>query len=225
MKLTHATREAIRYACLNFHYAKAIPVNTIGYNVYNDSGEWCGVVLFGTGAAPKIGSPFGLVQGQVLELVRVALNGKQPCTSKVVSEALKQLKKDCPLCRLVVLYADCDQNHLGTIYQATNWIYIGRVTEGQSHSFLIDGKKIHEKSVRDFVLKRYSDGSIDNIKKAFHTDNVQKFYTQGKEKYLFPLDKQIRKKIEQLRKPYPKKDPNWTKIDRKQFKHEDNGND
>ena len=146
MRLTYATPKAIDYACKHFHYAKAVPANHIGYNVYNNTDEWCGVILYGTGATPHIASPYGLNQGQVLELVRVALNGKQSCTSQAVAMSLKQLHKDCPLCRLVVSYADCDQSHLGTIYQATNWIYTGLSDRGDTY-FLINGKKTHRKSV------------------------------------------------------------------------------
>lgn len=63
MRLTRATKEAVKYACLHFHYAKAVPVNTIGYNVYNDSDEWCGVVLFGSGACNHIGNEYNIPQG------------------------------------------------------------------------------------------------------------------------------------------------------------------
>ena len=63
MRLTRANNDAVRYACMHFHYAKAVPVNTIGYNVYNDADEWCGVVLFGTGANNCIGTEYNLPQG------------------------------------------------------------------------------------------------------------------------------------------------------------------
>lgn len=63
MKLTRATPQAVRYACMNYHYARAVPVNTIGYNVYNDADEWCGVVLYGTGANNQIGREYNLPQG------------------------------------------------------------------------------------------------------------------------------------------------------------------
>ena len=36
MRLEKASYKAIKYACLNFHYAKAIPVNTFGFNVFNN---------------------------------------------------------------------------------------------------------------------------------------------------------------------------------------------
>ncbi len=140
MRLTVANKEAIKYACLKFHYAKSVPVNSFGYNVFNNDDEWCGVVLFGRGANYHIAGEYGLVQGECLELVRVALNGKQEMTSQCVAAALKALKKDCPLCQLVVSYADCDQNHLGTIYQATNWIYVGTVKENKKR-LLLDDKR------------------------------------------------------------------------------------
>lgn len=152
MRLTYATNKAINYACKHFHYAKATPVNTLGYNVYNDDDEWCGCVLFGSGANNNIGNEYGLKQGQVLELVRVALNGKQSCTSQVVSASLKQLHKDCPLCRLVVSYADCDQSHLGTIYQATNWCFVGTMMQNvHDSSWIINGKRYHGRIISDWV--------------------------------------------------------------------------
>lgn len=125
MRISRATNQSIKYACTNFHYAKSVPANPIGYNIYNASNEWCGVILYAVGANYQIGSEYDLPIGRVLELVRVALNGKQECTSQALALSLKQLKKDRPLVELIVSYADCDQNHLGTIYQATNWIYVG----------------------------------------------------------------------------------------------------
>lgn len=218
MRLTYATREAVKYACMKFHYAKAVPVNTIGYNVYNDADEWCGVVLYGTGATPNIGRSYGLNQGEVLELVRVALNGKQSCTSQVVAASLKQLHKDCPLCRMVVSYADCDQNHLGTIYQATNWIYVGTMDEGTRGAFLIHGKKVHPKTIYSVRLPdgRRCPQTLEAVRK-YIDPNAELFYTKGKRKYLFPMDKKMRKQIMPLSKPYPKEDAEWQKIDRKQF--------
>ena len=82
MRLTLANAKAIKHACLKFHYAKSVPSVQYGFNVYNDDDEWCGVICYGGGATPNIGKPFGLMQGEILELVRVALNGKQKTTFK-----------------------------------------------------------------------------------------------------------------------------------------------
>lgn len=106
-----ASNKAIAYACKYYHYAGHSPAgNVLGYSVFNDD-EFCGVVTFGSGANNNIGTAYGLKQGEVCELTRVALNGKQPTTSQVVAMCLKRLKKDAPLIRLVVSYADVDQKH------------------------------------------------------------------------------------------------------------------
>lgn len=221
MRLTYATHKAIDYACKHFHYAKAVPVNTLGYNVYNDNGEWCGVVLFGTGANNNIGKEYGLKQGQVFELVRVALNGKQSCTSQAVALSLKQLHKDCPLCRLVVSYADIDQSHLGTIYQATNWAFVGTMMKDQhDSSWIVKGKRYHGRIVSDWIRNR---GGLQGLTRhqflqKYYDPNAQPYITKGKRKYLMPMDKRMRKQIEPLRQPYPKDDADWHKIDRSQFK-------
>ena len=224
MRLTKASQKAVRYACLHFHYAKAVPVNTLGYNVYNDNDEWCGVVLFGSGSNNNIGNEYKLKQGQVFELVRVALNGKQSCTSQCVALALKALHKDCPLCRLVVSYADCDQNHLGTIYQATNWFYVGTMMQNEhDSSWIIHGKRYHGRIISDWVRNRGGLQGLTRLQflQKYYDINAKPYITKGKRKYLMPMDKAMRRQIEPLRRPYPKDDADWHKIDRSQFKHND----
>lgn len=221
MKLTRATSQAIEYACLNYHYAKSVPGNPIGYNVYNDSNEWCGVILYAVGATQNAGKPYGLLTGAILELVRVALNGKQERTSQAVAASLKMLHQDVPQCRLVVSYADCDQDHLGTIYQATNWIYVGTMMENaRDSSWIINGKRYHGRTLSDWIKRR---GGLHGMTreqffKTFYDKNAYPYITKGKRKYLMPMDKAMRKQVEPLRKPYPKNDDNWQKMDRSQFK-------
>lgn len=200
IELRNATAKAIRYACLHFHYAKAVPSVIYGYNVYQN-GEWCGVILFGSGATPNIASPFGMVQGEVVELVRVALNGKQNTTSECVAAALRKLHQDAPQIKIVVSYADDDQGHVGTIYQATNWIYLGRCNEGDRSAFIINGKKTHPRTVGSWGGVQ----SLDWIRK--HIDpNATEFRTKGKEKYIFCFNKKIRRQWLGKAKEYPKKD-------------------
>lgn len=206
MKLTRATKEAIKYACLNFHYAKTIPVCTLGYNVYNDKNEWCGVIVYGRGANNNMSKEFDLANGEALELVRVALNGKQECTSKALAISLRLIKKDCPLCKLIISYADIDQDHYGVIYQATNWIYTGDNTVNEKTAYIINGKKIHSKTVSDRVYRYFEKFSFENVCKVYHTNDVKEFITKGKRRYLFPLNDDMRKKIIGMKKDYPKKD-------------------
>ena len=226
MILTRANNKAIEYACKMFHYSKTVPVNSLGYNVYNSRQEWCGVILYGTGANNHIADMYKLCQGQCLELTRVALNGKQECTSQAIAMSIKQLKKDCPNVRLIVSYADVDQNHLGTIYQATNWIYVGtNLQNSKDGSWIINGKRTHGKTISDLIKRKggLKGLSRENYIRKYFDANAIEYITKGKRKYLMPLDKQIRKQIEPLRKQYPKED-GWEKIDRNKFRKKEQNN-
>lgn len=199
MRISIATPKAIKYACLNFHYAKAVPANKYAFNIFNSKNEWCGVIMYGYGANSQIGSPFGLYQGEVLELVRVALNGKQETTSQALAMTLRELHKIAPQIKIIVSYADLDQSHAGIIYQATNWIYLGKYNEGSVGAFIIKGKKTHTKTIGD----RYGTSSFEYIKK-YVDKNAKKFITKGKHKYIFVFDKKLRKKWLKENKTYPK---------------------
>lgn len=195
--LTLANQSAIHYACMNFHYAKRVPVVAIAFNVYEHE-HWCGVICYGWGANPHIADIYDKWNGQVLELVRVALNGKQTTTSECLSASLREIKKYAPCLDLIVSYADVDQEHKGIIYQATNWIYVGLMNEGSKSNFIINGKKMHPRSVGAKNWKV----SLEWIKQ--HIDkNATQETTKGKHKYLFPLNKKMRKQIGMLAVDYP----------------------
>lgn len=189
MRLEKASYKAIKYACLNFHYAKAVPTYSIGYSVFNDNKEWCGVVLFGGGASVNMPTKFNLRSGQYLELNRMALNGKQLSTSKVLATAIKLIKKECPTVQMLFSYADKGQEHFGTIYQATNWFYIENI-ESSGTEYLLNGIWKHDRG-------RYNWG-VDFKK-------LPKRKKAGKHKYIYPLDKSLLSLCQSLSKPYPKK--------------------
>lgn len=201
MKLKKGTFDAAKYACLNFHYAKAVPVCQFVYSVFNDDDEWCGVIIFGGGATINIARPFDKYQGQVLELERVALNGKQGHgqTSTAVAMALKALRKEAPWVDIVVSYADLDQGHQGIIYQATNWLYIGKKNEGTRGAFIVFGKKMHPKSVHSRGWKQSLLWLKENV-----DENADEFITKGKHKYVYPMNKKIRKRLMIMVEEYPK---------------------
>ncbi len=181
---------------MNWHYSKAVPSVSLAYSVFEED-EFCGVVCFGLGATNNIGKPFGLKNGQAIELVRVALNGKQKSTSKAVAISLKLLKKDAPAVRLIVSYADSEQGHSGTIYQASNWYFIGSSTDT---NIFVNGKRQYRRSLGS----RYGTNSVSKLKQIGLTvGDVVK--TMPKHKYIYPLDKSMIEMCKRLAKPYPKK--------------------
>lgn len=199
MRITQANSKAVEYSCKMFHYAKSVPAVQYAYNVYNDNDEWCGCIVYGGGANNNLSKTFDLNSGEVLELERVALNGKQEQTSKAVALTLKQLHKDDPLCKIVVSYSDHRQKHLGTIYQATNWIYLG-LTITSDTQYFYKGKWTHERTIN-------SRSDRDKLKMILpKRENSNKF------KYVFVFDKKQRKEYQKMALPYPK-DKDLTKCE------------
>ena len=194
MLLNKASKKAMLFAVKNFHYSRTRPAGaTFGYNVFNKKKEWCGVIMYGRGGCPSMGHAYNLKHGEMLELVRVALNGKQESTSKALAISLKLVKKECPTVKMIVSYADKGQNHTGIIYQATNWNYVGQ-SKSSGYEYWYRGKWTHSKT-------------ISNAKKdrGLRTDLLKKRKVSGKIKYLYPFTKELKKQIKSISKPYLKK--------------------
>ena len=119
----------------------------------------------------------------------MALNGKQESTSKAMSIAIKLIKKNYPLVKLLISYADKGQKHKGIIYQATNWILVDE-TETSGWEIFYKGKWRHDRI-------------LANVSKSTR-ERIPKRKKSGKYKYLYPLNNKIREQILKLKKPYPK---------------------
>jgi hypothetical protein len=194
----YADYKAALYACKNWHYSKAIPAGkTYKIGVWEDD-IYKGVVIFSRGANPHTGSPYGLKQTEVCELTRIALRSHKSFVSQVMAIAIRKLKQDNPGMRLIVSYADSAQGHEGKIYQANNWIYTGYSSSSES-GILVHGKLTHRRSLG----MRYGTSNLEWLRNNIDP-NAEVINGGYKYKYLYPLDKKIRKQIITLSKTYPK---------------------
>ena len=199
LKIGWATHEAAKYAVMKWHYSKAMPSGKlIRFGVWEDE-RFIGCVLFGRGATPSIGSPYGLIQIEICELVRVALNKHKTPVTKIISLSIKKLKQTNPGLKLVVSYADQNQEHYGIIYQAGNWVYAGETNKTNLY-FDKKGRKYHERVVSVTGYKK----QFGVYKKVYKPDDLRKEEQKPKFRYLYPLNKKIRRQILKLSKPYPK---------------------
>ena len=200
LKIDWATHEAAKYAVENWHYSESMPVGKlVKVGAWEDE-KFIGVVIFGRGAAINIGSPFGLPQTEVCELVRVALRSHATPVSRIMAIALKFMKQANPLMRLVISFADTEQGHHGGIYQANGWIYCG--DSSNDRKYKVKGKVYHPKTLHSLFGK--GGQSIPWLKANIDPKAIS-FVTAGKRKYLMPLDKEMKKQILPLAKPYPKR--------------------
>ena len=190
LKIDWATHEAAKFACVNWHYSKSLPVGKLVKVGAWENDKFIGVCLFSYGANLQIGKPYGLKQIECCELTRVALTLHKAPVSKILAIAINWFKKQCPGIKLIVSYADDGQGHHGGIYQATNWIYNGFFA-GES-SVVVNGRLMHRKTAHSLFGTTRPKGS----------HNVP---ASGKHKYLMPLDAAMREQIAHLAKPYPKR--------------------
>jgi hypothetical protein len=188
LKVDFCSHEAAKYAVEHWHYSKVMPSGkVVKFGVWED-GKFIGAILFSWGANRNIGNPYGLTQMEVCELTRVALDAHISSVSQIVSVSMKRLRVQSPGVRLIVSYADPQQSHVGIVYQAMNWIYEG--TSRPQAAVIVGGKVLHKKTAQG----RY--GTIKGLVSSGIT---------FKHKYLYPLDKAMRRQIEPLAKPYPKR--------------------
>lgn len=189
LKLDWCSYQAAKFAVEHWHYSKSMSSSkNVCVGVWEQD-KFIGAIVFGIGSGNSTnGTQYGLkMQNEMAELTRVALAAHQAPVSKIVSIAIRMLKKQSPDLRLLISMADPVHGHVGSIYQAMNWIYTG-VTKADVLYFS-RGEWRHHRTVT-------SRGSAAGLpSKAL----------PPKHRYLYPLDDAMRKQIEPLRKPYPKR--------------------
>jgi hypothetical protein len=86
-----------------------------------EDGKFIGAVVFGDGLlGPRSVVYGGVDKFKVAEIVRIALREHRHEVSRMISIAIKLLRKRCPGIELIVAFADRAENHHGGIYQASN---------------------------------------------------------------------------------------------------------
>lgn len=192
LKIDWATHEMAKHACLNWHYSRSL---SVGRNVYVgvwEAGKFIGVVVFGVGSGNVTnGTAYGLARShEMAELTRIALSKHKTPVSRIIRIAIQFIKRQSPGLRMIISLADPIHGHHGGIYQAGNWIYTGQTKEDYQYQ-LPDGRYVHHRT----ATSRLKSVAGRPKKKL-----------PGKYRYLMPLDDEMRKRIEPLQKPYPKRD-------------------
>lgn len=199
LKIDWASYEAAKYACENWHYSKCLPMGKlVKVGVWEDK-KYIGCVIYSRGTAKDLGTKYGLDQTQCVELTRVALTTHKTPVSRILAISFKMLSKLNSKIRLIVSFAARSENHHGGIYQATNWIYTGE--SAANSDAIYKGRRIPNRVI-GVLKKRYNMSENEMIEKGILSD-IRKM---TKHRYLMPLDKQMKKAIMNLAKPYPKRD-------------------
>jgi hypothetical protein len=184
------------------HYLHSFPGGTrLSFGVYLDA-RLLGALTFGVG--PYLG--YKLVKDaspdDVVTLTRLWLSDGLPKNSEshVIGIVLRSLRKETSL-KFVLAYSDPAAGHLGTIYQATNWLYTGLSSATPLYD-IGDGIMHHSRSLAHQL------GS-HSIRYLTYRGIVVKTVPQmAKHRYIYFLDDSWRTRLLVPVLPYPKKDGN-----------------
>ena len=145
-RLITATRQDVTPFILGIHYAGRFPSVSKSYALEVD-GEVEGVITYGKPASSTLrtGIAGADMASHVLELNRLCLRGNtKNDASWLVASSLKALADN----HIIVSYADTHQGHMGTVYQAANFLYTG--LSAKRTDWALRGKEhLHGQTIAD----------------------------------------------------------------------------
>lgn len=164
-----------------------------------------GVICINTGGHAAHGEKqFGIVKGELSYFARGACPFWTPkgTASKLLSFALKYEKQRGA--KMAIAYSDHDAGEYGTVYQATNWNFIG-YTKGKDAPQYVKNNKILDSRTWQELYKRDK-----TIKNRLHSNGWVKQYANPKGRYVYiladePYKSSIFANIKNLIMPYPKR--------------------
>ena len=182
------------------HYLHSMPGGTqMAFGVFLKH-RLLGALALGVGPFNSYRLVAGASPADCLTLSRLWLSEELPknSESRVLGVVVRSLRKHTNL-KFLISYADPAQGHLGTIYQATGWLYTG-LSQAMPLYDLGDGQVRHSRSLAH----------------GFGTHSVRHFKAKGisikaipqspKHRYIYLLDQTFRINLRAPVLPYPKRE-------------------
>jgi hypothetical protein len=119
--------------------------------VTSHRGATVAVTKFSPPVRKEVATSLGWAHDEVLELDRFCIAPRwqvKNLASRAMAQALKLAGADFPAVAVLVSFADSDQGHIGTVYEATNWNFVG--TTSTSYTYVNEhGKETNKKRIYD----------------------------------------------------------------------------
>lgn len=178
---------------------------------FGETEKLIGTIVYGTPVGRLAANSISdlLNRDEVWELTRLFIHdgfGKN-IESHVISQSFKYIKKHHPNIKCLMSYADPEAGHVGTIYQATNWLYQIQPMIGPSYLFSFTNDPyewVHPRTINS----KYETADVHKLSDVCKKDFWYRIQMK-KHRYLMFLTnkKEKRKLINSLKHPvipYPK---------------------
>lgn len=170
----------------HWHYSKSINgiISDFCFKLM-DGDQMIGAAIYGRLAMANQWKRFGESEADVIELRRLCCVDKTPKNTEsfFIARTLDWLKKNTPI-KIVVSYADMEQNHTGTIYKASNFECLGQ--QSGAKVIMWNGKKYHDKAVRTKYNGQLKPFAVD-LQSALDAGAAVYQATAGKVAYVYKL--------------------------------------
>jgi len=185
-----------------YHYSHTWPNTSIVLGFYFRS-KLLGLISYGVGANNNLISSIckGVRADEGFELVRLFAFDWAPknIESFMIARSIEYIQENYPKIKILVSFADPKQGHIGTIYQAANWLYTGKSKD--DYFFRVKGKLMHPRTVSNYPKEKRI--QLRNPK--------NRVLIEGKHRYVYFLGsrkqrKSLRKALKHQILPYPKLD-------------------
>ena len=183
------------------HYLHSMPGGTkLTFGVFLGH-RLVGAMALGVGPANAYRLVTGVDINDCLTLTRFWLADEMPpnSESRVLGIAIRALKRHTDI-KFIVSYADPAMGHIGTIYQATGWLYTG-LSDPMPLYDLGDGSPpCHSRT----LSHRFGTHSLRHFER--HGVTIKRVWQQAKYRYVYILDPNVRTRLTASVLPYPKKE-------------------
>lgn len=181
------------------HYLHSMPAAAWRcYGVYAGQ-SLSGAVVFTAGARNGHRALTGATPQQVATLARLWLADELPknAESRVIGIVLRMLRREGEW-KAVLSYADPAAGHVGIIYQATGWTYLGQ-SEAATYVDLGDGCAVHPRT----VYARLGSNAVGHLRRTGVP--ARRVRMSGKYRYAYVLDPAWRWRLRDRPLPYPRR--------------------
>jgi hypothetical protein len=182
------------------HYLHSFPVGTkLAFGAFVNT-RLLGALTLGAGPANAHSLVDSTTPDDCLALTRLWLSAELPknSESRFLGVVLRFLKRHTNL-KFLVSYAEPSQGHLGTIYQAPNWIYTG-LSQATPLYDIGNGRHYHSRSLS------HAFGSHGLAHFQRHGIDVKLVPQKAKHRYLYFLDSTWRERLRVPVLAYPKRE-------------------
>lgn len=189
------------------HYTHSCNLAKVSYGFFNNDKIVC-VVVFSRPSGKNLSKSIWKDGNDTntMELIRMfSFDGSPKNTeSFCISRCIKEIKKELPNIKVLVSYADSGAGHVGYIYQASNWSFIGQASA--ERKIFIDGVRQHRRS----LYGKYGTSSITSLKSILGDRLAASTERCAKNKYIYVVGqskseiKEINSKLLCKSQPYPK---------------------